>query len=831
MNNIDSRRGNLDKKVEAACQLIAPVWPLKHFVAVNPYFGMAGKPFWKAGSDLERIAGTGLSMSRDYYREQISSGRITREDLAAALRETGSSWDVSVLEAKIAEKEGAAPRTFPLFSDFLGSFDRKEWSEFVVERISQYCAAWFDEGQSLWPLPWKKETLYRGWRQYAALDKSPWMMGLRGMGREVTALPHSPDAAISWALGILEVPESAMDDYLYASLLSVGGWAAWARYLRWQAELAGGRDATMRELLAIRLVWDAILFKLRRNPYLEKKWKESLAEASLSHPSSADPAHSVEALLQIALESGYQRQLIGMLSRSGRPEEAETRAEAQAVFCIDVRSEIFRRALETVAPTVRTHGFAGFFGVLASFHPLGAATPKGHLPILFNPSYRIREAPAGASEEEIVQLTDRRRQRIRVSQAWKSFKTSASSCFSFVESFGVLSAGKLLGDSLGWSRSVSHPDSKGLNEKEYRRLKPVLDPPRAISEGTDVGGPSGIPVAERPGVAEFALRNMGLIRNFSRLVLLVGHGSTTTNNPQATALDCGACAGQTGEASARIVAALLNDPATRRGLLQKGIDIPADTFFVAGLHDTVTDSVDLYDTETLPPSHDGDLRKLRQWLDAAGQATRMERAAFLGTAGLPAPHITADVQRRTRDWAEVRPEWALAGNAAFIAAPRARTRHSNLEGRSFLHDYNWRDDVGFATLQLIMTAPMVVGNWINMQYYGSMVDNLRFGSGNKVLHNVVGGSIGVLEGNGGDLRVGLAMQSLHDGRRWIHEPLRLNVFVEAPKEAIDDVIARHELVKNLIENEWIFFYRISEDGGAIYRRKAGQIWEEVSPRS
>ncbi len=830
MNVIDRPVNAIDKKVEAACQMIAPVWPLKNFVAVNPYFGMADKPFWKAGADLERITGTGLCMPREYYREQVASGRITRKDLAEALRQTGSSWDVDALEKALSEKDVSVPKTFPLFSSFLASFDRKEWSEFAVERISQYCAAWFDEGQSLWPLPWKKETLYRGWLKYAALDKSPWMMGLRGMAREISALPPSPGAAISWALRILDVPEKAMGDYLYASLLSVGGWAAWARYLRWQAELAGGKDDTMRELLAIRLVWDAILFNLRKNMYLEKKWKEVLREASVSAP-SADPAHHVDALLQIALEAGYQRQMIGALSRSGRPEAAEIRAEAQAVFCIDVRSEIFRRALETVSPAVRTHGFAGFFGVLAAYHPLGAASPKGHLPILFNPSYRIREAPAGASEEEIGRMAEERRQRIRVSQAWKTFKTSASSCFSFVESFGVLSVGKLLGDSMGWSRSVDHPDTKGLKKGETRLLKPVLDPPRDVpADRGDGSGPSGIPLADRPAVAEFALRNMGLIRNFSRVVLLVGHGSTTTNNPQATALDCGACAGQTGEASARIVALLLNDPVTRKGLAQKGIEIPDDTVFVAGLHDTVTDRVDLYDTEILPPSHDGDIRKLRQWLDAAGQATRMERAAFLGTAGLPAPHVAADVLRRTRDWAEVRPEWALAGNAAFIAAPRARTRHSNLSGRSFLHDYNWQDDVGFSTLQLIMTAPMVVGNWINMQYYGSMVDNLRFGSGNKVLHNVVGGSIGVLEGNGGDLRVGLAMQSLHDGQRWIHEPLRLNVFVEAPQQPIDDVIARHELVRNLIENEWIFFFRISEEGG-IFRRLAGQKWQEVSAKS
>ena len=141
MNNIDRPVNGIAKKVEAACQLLAPVWPLKHFVAVNPYFGMAGKAFWKAGSDLERITGTGLCMPREYYREQVANGRIMREDLAEALRRTGSSWDVDTLEKALSEKEVHVQKTFPLFSSFLGSFDRKEWSEFVVERISQYCAA------------------------------------------------------------------------------------------------------------------------------------------------------------------------------------------------------------------------------------------------------------------------------------------------------------------------------------------------------------------------------------------------------------------------------------------------------------------------------------------------------------------------------------------------------------------------------------------------------------------------------------------------------------------------------------------------------------------
>ena len=826
MKIVDRSEANLAPKVEAACSLIAPLWPLKNFVAVNPYFGLADQPFWQAGAILERVAGQGLAMPREYYLEQVRNGRITREDFAAALRELGSNWNLDSFDRELARKDGAGPVRLALLSDVLGSIDRQDWSGFVVERISQYCAAYFDEGQAMWTLPWKNASLYGGWREYAALDKSSWMMGLRGMARQTAALPRTSGEAIAWALDVLSVPPSAVAGYLHASLLSIGGWGGWARYRRWQAELKKEQDDTIRELLAIRLSWDALLYRVRENTFLVRKWQEALAEAAVP-AGQADPAHNVDAVLQTALELGYRKRLIGTLSSAKPSRIPEGRSAAQAVFCIDVRSEIFRRALETVAPLVRTHGFAGFFGVLVEFLPFGAAEAKGHLPILFNPSYRVREVPSGMSESESKEMAAQRHHRIRASHAWKAFKTSAASCFSFVESFGVLSIGKLVGDSMGWSRPVPHPDRKGLKEHESGRLTPTLS---AVRNGTGSGKEtpgSGIPESDRPAVAEFALRNMGLIGDFSRLVLLVGHGSTTANNPQATALDCGACAGQTGEASARIAAALLNDPVTRRGLAKKGIAIPDDTFFVAGLHDTTTDEVTLYDTESIPPSHDADIRQLEGWLDAAGEMTRMERAVFLGTGDLPSRDVAADVRRRTRDWAEVRPEWALAGNAAFIAAPRSRTAGCDLGGRAFLHDYNWRNDSGFATLQLIMTAPMVVGNWINMQYYGSMVDNFRFGSGNKVLHNVVGGSIGVLEGNGGDLRVGLAMQSLHDGRRWIHEPIRLNVVVEAPQEAIDDVIGRHALVRNLIENEWIFFFRIDDDG-SLFRRASGGQWLEMS---
>ncbi|MBY0402066.1 DUF2309 domain-containing protein, partial [Myxococcota bacterium] len=150
---------------------------------------------------------------------------------------------------------------------------------------------------------------------------------------------------------------------------------------------------------------------------------------------------------------------------------------------------------------------------------------------------------------------------------------------------------------------------------------------------------------------------------------------------------------------------------------------------------------------------------------------------------------------------------------------RERSRALDLRGRSFLHDYRWQDDTGFGVLELIMTAPMVVTHWINFQYYASTVDNRRYGSGNKVLHNVVGGRLGVFEGNGGDLRIGLSLQSLHDGERWMHTPLRLSVFIEAPRDAMDRVIEKHAHVRQLVENEWIHLHQIDTVEGAVYARR------------
>jgi len=818
---------DLDKRIDAACARITPLWPLKHFVAVNPFFGLRDLPFQVASDTLARVAGSKLYMDWSYYREQIADGKITRADLKQAIARCESHFDVSTVEWTVNARPPRPALGMASVSEVLDRVDGGIWSSFVTERLSLHCAAYFDLGQAAHKMPWRDLSLYQSWRRAAAIDQSPAMMGLEQFRAQVATLPDEPREVIAWAITQLSVPDGAIERYLHASLLDVRGWAAWTRYLRWQAELAGDRDENIVDLLAIKLAWDVLLFNAKRSAALVARWREMLA-ASMRPPSAKrQAAAEIDRILLTAAEIAFQRSVLDGLSvniNAGRGiRDSQVRPAVQAAFCIDVRSEVFRRSLETVGPDVQTLGFAGFFGVPIEFVPLGSTQARSHVPVIFNPAYRIEEQIIGKGNVQTQDLRDERRERMGLAKAWKGFKYSAASCFSFVEAAGLAYAPKLISDTFGWTRPVADPKTQGLDKEQADRLGPLLDsaePDSCCAGHTH----AGIPESDRVDLAERILRAMSLTTNFARLVMLAGHGSSSVNNPHATSLDCGACAGQTGEASARVVAALLNQPAVRSGLRERGIEIPPDTWFLAAMHDTTTDDVRLFDTGHVPETLAQDMTQLRQWLEQAGDLTRMQRATMLGIADLPDRNISTNVRRRGNDWSQVRPEWALANNAAFIAAPRHRSAGVDLAGRAFLHEYDWRNDTEFKILELIMTAPMVVANWINMQYYGSVVDNKRFGSGNKVLHNVVGGAIGVLEGNGGDLRVGLPLQSLHDGKRWMHEPLRLSVFIEAPEAAIEDVIGSHETVRQLVDNGWLHLFRIDGDGSVLRRVRAG-YWE------
>jgi uncharacterized protein YbcC (UPF0753/DUF2309 family) len=327
-------------------------------------------------------------------------------------------------------------------------------------------------------------------------------------------------------------------------------------------------------------------------------------------------------------------------------------------------------------------------------------------------------------------------------------------------------------------------------------------------------------------VAESILRFTSLGTQLARLVLLCGHAGQSANNPHDAGLQCGACGGHGGALNARVACAILNDASVRAGLARRGMAIPPATHFVAGVHDTSTDEVRILDRERIPASHATDANRLEAWLAKASEATREERRPRLGIDEREPGVLMRLLRRRSNDWSQVRPEWALAGNAAFIAARRERTRGADLGGRSFLHDYDASMDEDGSVLRLILSAPLVVASWINLQYFASTLDNARLGAGDKLLHNRIG-AVGVVLGNGGDLRPGLPLQSVRgeDGR-CVHDPLRLQAVIEAPTAKIDEVLETCPHTRDLVDGGWLRLFALEPAGDALRRYVPGEGWEE-----
>ncbi len=788
---IDTLHGEaLARAADQAVRAIPPAWPLTATVAVNPFLGQITETLDQTAARLARIGGARLALPRRHYADLIAKGEIIDEDLVAALQSSVlfNRIDLPALKAAVGE-EPQPVAALPTIAELAARATAKDWPGLISERIGTFAAGFFDQGQALWAAS-RRNGLYAAWRAFATHDLTPEIMGFKGFSIHVDETPETPHGAIERAavsLGLGAEPGT----YFHQLLLTVGGWAQYARHIQFKAEVEGRTDTTALELLAIRLVFEEALYA-RHKTVIESEWQQ--VRRSHAEPVSPDFDTTIDGLLQMAAERATQRKLAAKLAAPSTVKVAELRPVLQAAFCIDVRSEVFRRALESVDPAVRTLGFAGFFGLGASHKGFASDVAEHRLPVLLKPS--VFSCSAVDHDKDADQQA---RYSARATRAWGRFKLAAVSSFAFVEAMGPVYAGKLMRDGLGFGKGKGPDAAKP-------RFAPNLD------------------LDTRAIVAETVLKAMSLTEGFGRFVLISGHGANVVNNPYASALHCGACGGYAGDVNARLLADLLNDRAVREKLTTNGITIPADTVFLGGLHDTTTDSVTLFEDDLENDILPEDIVRIRQWLAQAGSLTRAERARRL-------PRATADrVIERSKDWSEVRPEFGLAGCRAFIAAPRTRTAGRSLEGQAFLHDYVWKKDEGFKILELILTAPVVVASWISLQYFGSCVAPSLFGAGNKLLHNVVGG-IGVVEGNGGNLRAGLPWQSVHDGENFVHEPLRLTVAVEAPKEAISDILKRHAQVRTLFDNGWLHLFTLDEQGQMAWRYAGNLGWTDIRQRA
>ncbi len=811
----------IENTLRIACKKIAPVWSLENFVAVNPYMGHANKKFETVAQELAATGGIEMTLPTSYYLQKIKEGKMSKEDIATVLskRKEPNAPDVEQflqnLDDVLDDNEGAI--RIITVADVATRLTTKDWNRFVTSRISSWAASYFDKGQALWAASNKEENLFLAWKEEASVDRTPELTGLKGFRKSVKALPNESMHATMVALERLGVPADGMNNYLHRLLLRMGGWSAYAARLDWENELYGGKDGKLIQFLSILICWEACLLDASIHPQMQKQWEKSCKSLSeVDVEKNLNQKLVQKLILQEAFDLAAQRKIVNKLQlNKGSLVEQKGRFKAQAVFCIDVRSEVFRRNLELTDKGIETMGFAGFFGFPINYIPIGHEHGLAQCPAPLPTGPTIMESVSDSKSLQNV-VADRALHH-QLHSLWRSFKSGAVTCFSFVSPMGLSYLPKLFTDSFGITRPVPHPDRAGLNKKH------IAGKGVSLSESTFGSEAVGISIPDQLKMAKNALNAMSLTDNFAKYVLIVGHGATTVNNPHATGLDCGACGGHSGEANAKVAASVLNNQKVRELLKKEHISIPEDTIFVPCLHDTTTDEVSIFDQIELPNNRKEEFDELKKSLEMAGYLTRQERALRMSMNGKV--NVDESVKARSKDWSQIRPEWGLAGCSAFVVAPRERTKGIDLEGKSFLHTYDWKKDTEFSILELIMTAPMVVTSWISLQYYASTVDNKTYGSGNKTLHNVTAG-LGVLEGYSGDLRVGLPMQSVHDGKDYQHEPLKLNVIIEAPIEAMNNILEKHSSVQDLCDNGWINLLAMNEKGEVSHKYEGKLNWQE-----
>jgi len=678
--------------------------------------------------------------------------------------------------------------------------------EAVNRELIKWCGVFLDMGQGTIEAPNRDKGFYAAFLSLSIYDHSL-HLGCKTLKSWLHTLPEHAEETIVLCLNKLGVAFEHQESFIKESFTSLPGWAG---YVKWRSVWRNSSatddycPVTLVDFIAVRLILTATLWPEARWEKKSIKNETGLIESMVARIKESEQTYQHELM----------KKLMPQVKTIQRP---QTRADAQLVFCIDVRSEPFRRSLEPLG-AYETLGFAGFFGIPARIHDSNSGTSKDSCPVLLKPRYDIEEQPI-ASALPCVKKSAQGKERFKMLRnVYQDLKYNFSTPFALVETLGAWCGLTML------AKTIAPRLSDKTRTAFSRQFMPTLatQPVVQMDSSSSV---YGISPAEQALYGEAVLKMMGLTQNFAKLVVLCGHRSTTKNNPYASALDCGACGGNHGGSNAKILAEILNNQSVRQTLAERGITIPDDTLFYAAEHDTTTDEMTLYETDLRRQSHQELLQNLTRDLSRARSINSQARCQTFGLK--KSSQSIQTTTTRSCDWAEVRPEWGLARNAAFIIGPRQLTRHINLDGRSFLHSYDWTQDEEGSSLETILTAPMVVAEWINTQYLFSTLDNVSYGSGSKITHNVTG-QLGIMQGNGSDLMHGLPLQSVNSSDEdAYHAPQRLLTVVYAPRAIVDAIIARQDILKTLFFNGWVTLVVIEPTEEVAYQLDREGRWNSL----
>lgn len=736
----------------------------------------------------------------------------------------------------------------------------------VHDLLIRCCASFLDQGFARWQSPVRDLGFYESFSALYRQSGGPPDTWRQGLPRELERLAQTglaADESILESLDLLGVAEPEWYSFLSSSLLALRGWAGMIR----QIEIRGDRavqpipEDSLLEFLAIQLVLERLsLAHVAREafefagPLSDLRQAASRRIVRHSGPTVEQRAFQVFQLAQVlgwspdelhrltkaewttlveeiegfsglerrrvfhlAFERRYRQQTLDALSIHNQGGFADVAgARAQAIFCLDEREESFRRHLEELDPAIETFGAAGFFSVPMYYQGAADAHFVPLCPVVIKPGHWVAERPVYPLED-----TGRRRAKTRRALGRASHQLHVGS--------RTFAGGTLLAATVGVLASIPLLGRillPRVTARIRRMFGKLVGPPPITQlqlERTEklpgmAGNRLGFNVDEMTNSAERLLRDIGLTSGFSRLVAVLGHGSNSLNNPHNSAYNCGACGGNSGGPNARALAQILNDTRVRDRLFRRGLELPPQTVFVGGLHNTCDDSVTFFDLDRLPLSHRDDFEMFRASLEAACDRNAHERCRRFQSAPLTLTFSAArrHVEERSEDLAQTRPECGHATNALCIVGRRSRTRGLFMDRRAFLVSYDpLQEQPGDPILTRILQAVFPVCGGINLEYYFSYVDSVGWGCGTKLPHNVTS-LLGVMDGAASDLRTGLPWQMVE-----IHEPVRLLFVIETTPEAMLGIMDRQPAIGALCRNQWVQLATLDPQSAAIHLFQGG----------
>jgi uncharacterized protein YbcC (UPF0753/DUF2309 family) len=747
----------------------------------------------------------------------------------------------------------------------------------VHEVLIRFCAAFLDQGFAGWSLPGREAGFFDAFlRLYRdARPADTWLRGLPDELKRVQRETRSPLGSIAESLRLLGVADAERGEYLTRTVLALRGWAGMLRQMEMNAEWAAwpAPPGTLRGYLAVRLILERLALGHVAREELSTAVGLRDLRAALRHRIPHPPRVSVDQraylvfqLAQVrgwnltdlhrlskagwvrlvqeiesfgglerrrvyhhAYESRYRNQALDALAARSRlakdlggraiptpTADREANPSFQVVCCLDEREESFRRHLEEVDPDCETFGVAGFFGAAMYYRGVADAHFRPLCPINIKPRHYVQEEPIRSFEDASRLQAEARRRLGRLSHRMHVGTRTF---------FGGLLTGMV--GSLATIPLLMRVLLPRQTARIRRLLGKIVTPPltqlrleRTRPEPGPGPGQLGYTSAEMADVVGGTLRAIGLTRGFAPLVIITGHGSTSLNNPQEAAHDCGACGGARGGPNARAFAQMANDLRVRRILAERGLTIPDDVSFVGAYHNTCDDGLTYYDLDRVPASHGEILDRVRGALEEARRRNAHERCRRFESAPLTLSPEEAlrHVEGRAEDLSQTRPEYGHATNAICVVGRRSRTRGLFLDRRAFLISYDpTQDDPDSSTLAALLRAVIPVCAGINLEYYFSTVDPTGYGCGTKLPHNITA-LLGVMDGAASDLRPGLPWQMVE-----IHEPMRLLFVVETAPEALSAVIDGNEAIGRLVRNAWVQLATLDPRSPAIHLFRGGRF--------